>query len=101
MAKKKTQTAKSSPAEKAARKPAKKSPPAHHDQCDCCDSDIVLDDSEKKMIDRVLKSSKLRLALETEVSTALSAAVRRFCRQNGAALSAAQAQNVAMVLFGD
>jgi hypothetical protein len=109
MAKKKTKTAKSS-APKARAKPAgkagKKSSPQprvhdHSHDDTCCDEEVVLDDTEKKTIDMVLDSDKIRLALETEVSAALTATVRKFCRQHGASLSAAQAQNVAMVLFGD
>jgi hypothetical protein len=106
MAKKKTSTAKSSTASKcrckSSGKAAKK--PAHDRHLDdehCCEAEIVLDDTEKKTIDMVLDSEKFRIGLETEVSTALTAAVRKFCRQHGAPLSIAQAKNVAMVLFGD
>ena len=110
MAKKKASTTKSStaaksrckPAAKAAKKPAQE----HHfhehiHDGDCCGEEVELDDTERKTIDMVLDSDKVRVALETEVSTALTTAVRKFCRQHGASLSAAQAQNVAMVLFGD
>ncbi len=114
MAKKKKQTTKPSAA-KASRKPAGKSAKKHarepshhghdhhahgHDET-CDEADIELDDTERKTINMVLDSDKLRLALETEVSTALTAAVRKFCRQFGMPLSSAQAQNVAMMLFGD
>ena len=102
--------ARSKPAGKKAKK-AKK--PAHghdsrghhhheHSHDDSCgEEEIELDDTERKTIDMVLDSDKLRLALETEVSTALTAAVRKFCRQYGTPLSESQAQNVAMMLFGD
>jgi len=110
MSKKKTQKTKSSSVSKSRSKPAakaaKKSPAdLHlHDDCHdqhCGDLEVVLDESEKKMIDMVLDSDKIRIALETEVSGALTATVRKFCRQHGAPLSTAQAHNVAMVLFGD
>jgi hypothetical protein len=110
MAKKKPQTTKSSATAKAPRKSAgstTKKPPQrshshnhHHDE-DCCDAEIELDDTERKTIDMVLDSDTMREALETEVDAAVSATVRKVCRHYGAPLSAAQAQNVAMVLFGD
>ena len=110
MAKKKTDTRKTSAAAKAGRKPAaaaKKKPPRahhahdhHHDET-CDETEIELDNTERETINMVLDSDKLRLALETEVGAALTGAVRKFCRQHGTPLSAAQAQNVAMVLFGD
>jgi hypothetical protein len=114
MAKKKKQTAKPSAA-KARRKPAgksaKKSAHGHdshghhhhghsHDET-CDEEEIELDDTERKTIEMVLNSEKLRLALETEAIAALTATVRKFCRQNGTPLSMVQAQNVAMELFGD
>ena len=43
----------------------------------------------------------LRNALEKEVNTVVTQAVRKICKAHGASLTAAQAQNVAMVLFGD
>ena len=36
-----------------------------------------------------------------EVNTVVTQAVRKICKAHGASLSVAQAQNVAMVLFGD
>jgi hypothetical protein len=114
MAKTKKQTAKPSAAN-ASRKPAGKAAkkPVHghnhrghdyhgHNHDETCDeAEIELDDTERKTIDMVLDSDEIRLALETEVSAALTAAVRKFCRQYGTPLSMAQAQNVAMMLFGD
>ena len=99
MAKKKKQSAKPS-ATSARRKPAGKSAkkPSHghdigkhqhhgHSHDDPCgEVEIELDDTERKTIDMVLDSDKLRLALETEVSAALTAAVRKFCRQYGTPL---------------
>jgi hypothetical protein len=87
-------------------KPAKKSPPASpphdHDLHDDQDEETIeLDDTERKAIDRVVGSKKMCTALETEVNTAVTQAVRRVCKAHGTVLTAAQAQNVAMVLFGD
>ena len=47
------------------------------------------------------ESEDLRNALEMEVNTVVTQAVRKICKAHGATLTAAQAQNVAMVLFGD
>ncbi len=110
MAKKKPQSTKSSTAAKARRKPADsttKKPPQrshshdHDHDADCGDAEIELDDTERKTIDMVLDSDAMREALENEVDAAVSATVRKVCRHYGSPLSAAQAQNVAMVLFGD
>ncbi len=112
MAKTKTRPAKSSARRadgKPARRPAKQKPHEHHPRGrvhddHCCNDDgekIELDDTERKTIDMVLDSDALRQALESEVSAALTASVRKVCRHYGAPLGAAQAQNVAMVLFGD
>jgi hypothetical protein len=109
MAKKKSRSAKPSAAKssrKPARKPTKKHAHEHrhdehcHDES-CDEMEIELDDTERTTIDMVLDSEKLCRALETEVDAAVTAAVRKVCRQYGTPLSAAQAQNVAMVLFGD
>jgi len=109
MAKKKTETKKTSTATKArkpsAGKPAKKSPPECHDHerdhHGEPEEEIELDESERKAVDLVLQCDDMRSALETEVNTVVTQAVRKICRVHGASLTAAQAQNVAMVLFGD
>ena len=109
MAKKKTRTTKSSAATKtrkpSAGKPSKKSPPPQHghghDRHDHCEEEIELDVTERRAVNLVLKSDDLRNALEMEVNTVVTQAVRKLCKAHGAALTAAQAQNVAMVLFGD
>jgi hypothetical protein len=81
-------------------KPAKKAPKPHaDDQCEC--DEIQLDDTEAKAIDLVVESDKVRIALEQEVNDAVTHAVRKVCKQHGASLTLVQAQNVAMVLFGD
>jgi hypothetical protein len=110
MAKKKSKTAKPS-AKKARREPAEKASKKHarehhhHDEHyrnkPCEEVEIELDDTEQEAIDMVFDSDELRLAMETEVDAAVTAAVRKVCRQYGTPLSTAQAQNVAMVLFGD
>jgi hypothetical protein len=111
MAKKKSKTAKSSTAAKsrkpAAGKAAKRSPSkgngnghVHDEHCGH-DEEIELDDSEQKAVDLVLDSDAMRDSLENEVGTAVTLAVRKVCKAHGAPLTAAQAQNVAIVLFGD
>ncbi len=108
MAKKKTPAAKSSAVKKktkkspTAQKPAKKPPTQHaHDHHDENDVEIELDATECEAVDLVLDSDALRLALETEVNTVVSQAVRKLCKAHGVSLTADQAQNVAMTLFGD
>jgi hypothetical protein len=113
MAKKKSQNTKPSVA-KTRRKPAGKSTKKHahehhrhgHDHEHHHDEsreevEIELDDTEYETIDKVLASDEFRVALETEVDAAVTAVVRKVCRRYGATLTVAQAQNVAMVLFGD
>jgi hypothetical protein len=87
-------------------KPAKK--PRHDHHADdhvhdetCGHVEIELDDTEYAAVEMVLGSQKLQHALEAEVSTALAGTVRKFCRQHGSPLTADQALNVAMVLFGE
>jgi hypothetical protein len=109
MAKKKTETKKTSTATKtrrpAAGKPAKKSPPKRHDHerdhQGEPEDEIELDETERQAVDLVLQRDDMRSALETEVNTVVTQAVRKICKAHGASLTAAQAQNVAMVLFGD
>ncbi len=106
---KKTQTTKSSAATKArkpsAGKAAKKSPPKphghEHGKRGGHEEEIVLDEAESKAVDLVLDSNDLREALEVEVNAVVAQAVRKICKAHGASLTAAQAQNVAMMLFGD
>jgi hypothetical protein len=110
MAKKKPTTAKSSTATKSRRPPAKtakKSSPkgrehvhVHDEHCEH-EEEIELDDTERKAIDLVFNSDSIRNSLETEVNTVVTLAIRKVCKAHGASLTTAQAQNVAMVLFGD
>jgi hypothetical protein len=109
MAKRKTKTAKSSTAMKgrkpSAGKPSKKSPSKQHDHAydhhDAHEEQIELDDRESKAVDLVLDCDDMRRALEIEVNTVVAQAVRKICKAHGTSLTAAQAHNVAMVLFGD
>jgi hypothetical protein len=109
MAKKKSKTTKPSTGAKAqkapARKASKKSPPKRHDNghdhCGDHLEEIELDDTERKTIDLVVECDEIRQDLELEVSSVVAQAVRKICKSHGTTLTAAQAQNVAMVLFGD
>ena len=107
---KKTKTTKSSSATKtrkpSAGKPAtksqsKKSPPKQHGHAEYEEEEIELDETESKAVDLVLESEDLRNALEMEVNTVVTQAVRKICKAHGASLTADPAQNVAMALFGD
>ena len=111
MAKKKPATTKSSAAKKAAKpsagkpsagKPSKKAPSKQQDhEHDEHDEEIELDETESKAVDLALESDDLRIALEVEVNAVVTQAVRKVCKAHGVSLTAAQAQNVAMMLFGD
>jgi hypothetical protein len=94
------------PASKTAKKAAKK--PAHkrhrHEHHHDDESDVVeieLSENEQTMVDKILDSDELCQELETEAIAALSAIVQKFFHKHGTTLTATQAQNVAMVLFGD
>ncbi len=102
MAKKKTEAKKSSRATKK-RKARKKSTPKRHDHEHHEDHEVEidLDKTERKAIDSVLERDDMRSALENEVNTAVTQAVRKVCKAHGSSLTVTQAQNVAMVLFGD
>ena len=82
------------------KKPPKKSPPKR-DHYDEHEEEIELDDTERKAVDLVLESEDLRNSLEEEVNTVVTQAVRKMCKAHGALLTVDQAQNVAMMLFGD
>jgi len=108
MAKKKT-AAKPSAATKTKKssvpRPAKKSPRKTQDHAYTEHEDheegIELDDTERNAVDLVLDSDDLRNDLETEVNAVVTQAVRKVCKAHGTVLTSAQAQNVAMILFGD
>jgi hypothetical protein len=110
MAKKKTKTTKTSAAMKTAKPVAgkaptksrsKKSPLPQHDHHGEYDEDFELDAVERKAVDHIVKSEQARDALEREVNMVVTEAVRKICKVRGKSLTVAQAQNVAMVLFGD
>ncbi len=65
------------------------------------EEEIELDEAESQAIDHIVECDEAREALEVEVNKVVTQAVRKICKAHGAALSVAQAQNVAMVLFGD
>ena len=107
MAKKKTATTTSSAATKtrksSAGKPAskprsKKVPAKQHDEQE---EEIILNDIESEAVDHIVSCDAAREALEQEVNKVVTQAVRKICKVHGKPLSDAQAQNVAMVLFGD
>ena len=75
--------------------------PITNDHHDAHEEEIALDDTESKAIEMVLESDDLRNALEMEVNTVVTQAVRKICKRTALRSTTAQAQNVARVLFGD
>ena len=67
--------------------PSKKSPPKQHDHehdyHGAREEEVELDGTESKAIDLVLDSDAMRNALETEVNTVVSQAVRKICKRTG------------------
>jgi hypothetical protein len=99
---KKPTTSKKPSAAKKSRKPSKKaSPPQHDHDGDDELEEIELDETERKAVDAVIQSAAMRNALELEVNRVVTQAVRKVCKAHGTTLTADQAQNVAMMLFGD
>lgn len=96
---KKTATKKSAaPAKKApAAKPAKKKAPAKKS----AEPELVLDAAEEKALDLVEKSKRLCKDLEVAVTESISQAVGKVFKDHGVTLTAAQAKNIALLLFGD
>jgi hypothetical protein len=88
-----------------ARKPTQKSSAKQqhheHDSCNEHEMEIELDATERKAVDLVLERNDMCSALEAEVNRVVTNAVRKICKEYGAPLTIAQAQNVAMMLFGD
>jgi hypothetical protein len=92
MAKKKAAPAKKATATKSKKKaPAKK--PEH--------VDIELDPVEVEAYELAHSSEKVCKELELTVTLAMAQAVRKVYKQHGITLSPPQAQQVAMILFGD
>jgi hypothetical protein len=102
MAKKTTKSATKSgskaPAKKAPAKATKKKAPAKK-QPEA--TEIVLDPAETKAIELAHSSEKVCTELEEAVTSAITQAVRKVFKQNGVALTSDQAEEVAMLLFGD
>ena len=92
---KKTAVAKKKPA---AAKAAKKKAPAKKK---AEPAPIVLSAVEEKAFDLVQSSKAVCRALEVAVTAAVAAAVQKVFKQHKIDLTAPQAQNVAVILFGD
>jgi hypothetical protein len=73
----------------------------HHDHSECDHIDIELDDTSASAIEMAEKSKKFSEELEHAVNKSVFHAVRKFYREHGASLTATQAQNVALMLFGE
>ena len=63
--------------------------------------EIKLEAAEEKALDMVQSSKRLCKDLETEVTGAISQAVKKVFESHKHALTPAQSQNVALILFGD
>ena len=92
MAKKKA-AKKAAPAKKATKK---KSAPRQDDEM----MEITLDAAEQKAFDLVQSSDDVCDELETVVTAAVAKAVGTVFKKHKIALTAAQAENVALILFG-
>ncbi len=62
---------------------------------------IVLSAIEEQAFDLVQKSKAVCRELEVAVTAAVAEAVQAVFKRHGSPLTAAQAQNVALILFGD
>ena len=89
----------SKPAAKGKKKaaPAKKKAPAKKVE----HVEIELDPIETKAFQLAHSTEKVREELEEAVTSAISGAVRKVFKSNGIALTTDQAQEVALLLFGD
>ncbi len=63
--------------------------------------EIELDPAETRAVELAHSSDELCRELEEAVTAAVSQAVRRVFKQHGVSLAPPQAQEVAMLLFGD
>lgn len=96
MAKKKA-TKKAAPAKKAAaKKSKKKTPPVRDDE----QIELILDPLEQKALDLVSTSDQLCDDLELAVTAAVAKTVGTIYKKHKVNLTAAQAENVALLLFG-
>jgi hypothetical protein len=95
MAKKKVAKKKAAPAtKKAPKKKAAEKKPADA-------VEFKLSPVEEKALDLVQSSKELCKDLETAVTESISVAVQKVYKAHKIALTSAQAQNVALLLFGD
>jgi hypothetical protein len=62
---------------------------------------IELDPTETKAFELAHSSAEVRTELEESVTLAMSQAVRKVFKQHGISLTSLQAQEVALLLFGD
>jgi len=88
---KKTTTKKATAAKAKKKAPAKKAKPV----------EIELEPGEIKAFELAHSSAKVCKELELAVTSAISQAVRKVFKQHGIALATAQAEKVALLLFGD
>lgn len=88
--------AKKTAPQKSAKKSGKKSPAKKVERIE-----IELSPAEEKALKLAYSSNDVRGDLETTVTAAIAQAVRKVFKQHGVALTAVQAQEVAMILFGD
>ena len=63
--------------------------------------EIELNEVEASAIELVHSSSKVCAELEKAVTSAVSQSVRKVFKQHGVSLTAEQAEEVALLLFGD
>ena len=63
--------------------------------------EIELDPIETEAFELAHRSNAVRNDLELAVTTAVSQSVRKVFKQHGVTLNASQAQEVALLLFGD
>jgi hypothetical protein len=95
MAKKKV-AKKAAPAKKSAKK-TKKTAPAHKDE----QIEIKLEAIEQEALDLVSTSDKLCNDLEAAVTAAVAKTVATIYKKHKITLTPAQAENVALILFGN
>ena len=85
----------------ATKRAAQKSAPVSHDHEHEHDQEIELDPTEEQAFRLAQKSRPFRDEMETAVTVAISKTVRKVFKGHGVALSAEQAEKMAMILFGD
>jgi hypothetical protein len=96
MAKKKV-AKKAAPAKKATKKAKKKAAPAHKEE----QIEIKLEAVEQEALDLVSTSDQLCNDLEAAVTAAVAKTVATVYKKHKITLTSAQAENVALILFGN